>query len=201
VRPETRMPPPTPPTPAPACLAVEHATQSLTALARTEPLLRHARSNREEHVAARPLAWQPGKIFRIRGWALALARRGWLQLRGLLGRAGHGRFPRRLLLDAAQRLLPAGRPLLSLPFPVAARLLPPILLARRTGPVGLRAPPPSPLRGFLAAGWAAIPFLRVNGAKRLFTALEQTESLPKPGTGFLSPTGRGPILRWAHGSG
>jgi len=201
VRPETRMPPTTTPTPAPACLAVEHATQSLTALARTEPLLRHARSNREEHVAARPLAWLPGKIFRIRGWALALARRGRLQLRGLLGLAGHGRFPRRLLLDAAQGLLPAGRPLLSLPFPVAARLLPPTLLARRTGPVGLRAPPPPPARGLLPAAGTAIPFLRLTGLERLFTTLEQTAPLPKPGTGFLSPTGRGPILRWAHGSG
>jgi len=198
---ERLMPSLTTTTPAPACLAVEHATQSLTARARTEPLLRHAGSNREEHIAARPLARLPGKIFRLRGWALALARLRRLQLRRRHGRAGHGRFPRHLLFDAAQRLFPAGRPLLSLPFPVAARLLPATLLACLTGPVSLRAPPPSPLRGLLAAGCAAIPFLRVNGAERLLTALEQTEPLPKPGTGFLSPTGRGPILRQAHGSG
>ena len=198
---ERLMPSLTATPPAPACLAVEHATQSLTALARTEPLLRHAWSNREEHIAARPLARLPGKIFRIRGWALALARLRRFQLRGLLGLGGHGRFPRHLLFDAAQRLFPAGRPLLSLPFPVAARLLPPTLLARLTGPVSLRAPPPSPLRGLLPAASTAIQRLRMGGSKRPFAALQQTEPLPKPGTEFLSPTGRGPILRQAHGSG
>jgi hypothetical protein len=110
------MPSLTPPTPAPACLAVEHATQSLTALARTEPLLRHSRPNREKHIAARPLARLTRKILGIRGWALALARLRRLQLRDRLGHAGHGRFPRYLLFDAAQRLFPAGGPLLALPF-------------------------------------------------------------------------------------
>jgi hypothetical protein len=116
----TLTPPRMPTTPAPARLAVKHATQSLTALARTEPLLRHPRPNWKKHIAARSLARLPGKIFRIRGWALARARLGRLQLRGRRGRTGHCRFPRRFLFDAAQRLFPAGRPLLSLPFPVAA---------------------------------------------------------------------------------
>ena len=187
---------PTPPTP--AGLAIEHATQSLTAPARTEPLLRHPRPHREEHIAARPLARLPGKIFRIRGWALALARLHRLQLRVSYG--GRCRFPGHLLFDATQRLFPARRPLLSLSFPVAARLPPPTLLAHLTGPVGPRAPPATPPHGLLATAGAAIPLLRVMGVERPFTALEQTEPLPKPGTGFLRPTGRGPILNGAHGS-
>lgn len=186
--------------PPPACLPVEHATQSLTALARTEPLLRHSRPNREKHIAARPLTRLTRKILGIRGWALALARRARLQLRCRLRLGGgHGRFPGHLLLDAAQRLLPARHPLLALPFAVTARLLPPTLLAGLTGPVGLRAPPPPPLRGLLAAGRTAKPLLRVDRLERLFTALEQ--ALPMTGTECLSPSGRGPILRQAHGSG
>lgn len=149
----------------------------MTALARTEPLLRHPRPDWKENIAARPLARLPGKIFPILGWALALARRHRLQLRVRYG--SRCRFAGHLLFDAVQRLFPARRPLLSLPFPVAVRLLPPAPLAHLTGPVGPRAPPATPPRGLLATGGAAIPLLHVIGVKRLFTALEQTEPLPK----------------------
>ena len=71
--------------PAPARLPVQDTTQRLTALARTETLLGYARSNRYEHIAARPLAGPTDKILWNRGWALALARLGRLQLRRFLG--------------------------------------------------------------------------------------------------------------------
>jgi hypothetical protein len=179
---------------APACLAIQDATQGVSALARTELLLRHGRPQREENIAARPLARLPDKIFRIRGWALARARRGRLQLR-CLGRCG--RFPSYLLLDAAQCGLPARRPLLPLPFPVAARLLPTTLLPGLTGPVKPRAPPAPPARGLLPAGHATKPLLRLDGLERLFTTLEQALAMPAT---YLSPSGRGPILTQAHGS-
>lgn len=86
-------------TPAPAGLAIEDTPQRLTAPARTEPLLRHVGADGEEDVAARPLARLPDKICGNSGWALARARLGRLQLRRC--RAGLGRFPSYLLLDAA----------------------------------------------------------------------------------------------------
>lgn len=194
-RPGTRTLPLLPTPPAPAGLAIEDATQSLTARARTEALLRHPRPKREENVAARPLARLPGKIFRICSGALALARLARLQLRSRCG------FPSHLLFDAVQHLFPARRPLLPLPFAVAARLLLPILLARFTTPVGPRASPPPPTPGLLPALGTAIPLLRVMRMERLFTPLEQAAPLAIRRTTVLSPTRRGPILRQAHGSG
>lgn len=187
-------------TPAPARFAIQHTPQRLTAPARTEPLLRHLGADGEEHVAARPLARLTDQIFRIRGWALARARRGRLQLRRCLGRSGGGRFSNHLLLDAVQGCFPARRPLLALPFPIAARLLPTTLLTEFTGPVTPRAPPPPPAGGLVPAASTAIPLLRPLGLERLFTTLEQTAPPPKSRRGDLSRIARRPIQRQAHGS-
>lgn len=187
-------------TPAPACLPIQDAPQRLTARARTEPLLRHSRSHGKENVAARPLARLPDKIFRNGGWALARARLYRLQLRSFTRARRPCHLSGHLLLDTAQRCFPARRPLLSLPFPIAARLLPTTLLTGLTGPVGPRAPPPPPACGLLPAAGTAIPFLRLPGLERLFTPLEQTAPLPKPGSGVLRRNARRSILRQAHGS-
>jgi hypothetical protein len=135
-------------------------------------------------------------------WALALARRGRLQLRERLGGGRCGFcFPSHLGFNGPQCLLPACGPLLPLPLPIATRLLPTILLAVRTGPVGSTALPAPPPGGLLPTGDAAITFLRVGRSKRLFTALQETPPQTKPAPGPLSQLGRSRILGGAHGSG
>lgn len=176
-------------TPAPARLAIEHATQRLTTTARTESLLRHARTHRKQHVAARTLTGLADIIFSRASRALALARLGLLQLRRVLNH---------LLFDPTQRRLPARCLLLSLPLPVAARLLPTPRLPRRAGTVGSATLPATPVPGALAACFAAITLLGVTRAERLLTVLEETAPLPV-GKCFLSPSRWGPILRWSHG--
>jgi hypothetical protein len=142
------------------------------------------------------------------GWALALARRGWLQLR---------RFPRQLCRWARQRrschgflgdldfdrqqlFFPKGCPLLPAPFPVAAGLLPTTLLSPFAGPELLATLPAPPPRSFLLAAWAAIALLRLSRMKRAFTTFEQTEPLSISATGLLRRPRRQAILKWAHGS-
>jgi hypothetical protein len=178
---------------APARLAIEHATQSMTASARTVTLLRHLRPDPQEHVAARPQTRSAGKIFRNGIWALALAQRRSAQLRHFL--------------DHVDRCLPSGWRTdlrwprrLPAPLAIAARLLATALLAWHTGSVRSAAPPATPTPGLAPARLTAIACLRTAGAKRLFTPLEQTAPLSKVGSRFLCLIRLGPILRWAHGS-
>src|SRR5262249_33607492 len=115
-------------------------------------------------------------------WALALARLRRLQLRSFTRVRCPGDLPGHLLLNAAQRRFPARRPLLPLSLPIAARLLPTTRPARLPAPISPRASPPPPACRLLPAARTAIPLLRLLGLERLFTALEQTAPLPKPGS-------------------
>jgi hypothetical protein len=173
--------------PAPAGFAIEDATQSVTTTARTETLLRHTGPLGKENIAAGPLAGTAGKIFTAGRWALALARRRRLQLRGRFGtggvRLGLG-FPRHLGFDGPQRLFPAGSPLFLLALPIAPGLLPATLLARRAGPVTPGTLPAAPLPGVLTTGFAAITLLGKSGAKGPLTTLEEATAaatLARPG--------------------
>jgi hypothetical protein len=160
---------------------------------------------------------------RMGGWALALARRLWLQLccprlqlccsrlqlrhcprlrRCCLRRQRwrcHG-FLGHLDFDCPQLFFPKGGPLLPAPFPVAARLLPTTLLSPFAGPELLATLPAPPARGFLLAGGAAIALLRLPGMELAFTSLQQTEPLSIVATGLLRRPRREGILKWAHGS-
>ena len=185
----------------PTRLAVENSPQSSTAQAATETLLRHTWPQRKQNIAAGPPAGHPGKILRIGGWALALARRLRLQLRhfrrlrlcchGFLGYVG---------FDGQQLFFPAGRSLLPAALAVAAGLLLTALLPPFAGPIVLATPPPPPPRGFLLTGWAAKMLMRLSRTERAFTTLQQTESLPVAATGLLRRRRCRGILRWAHGS-
>jgi hypothetical protein len=177
--------------PTPTRLAIQHATQRLTAAARTEPLLRHARTHREHDIAARPLTGSPHKIFLMTGWALALARLGRFQLRRVLS---HPPF------DRVQQHLPAGLPLLPLPLAIAPRLLTTTRLARRAGTIRSTTLPATPVPGALTTGLATIALLGIGRPKRLLAPLQETAPLPMARSWLLSPTVRGPILRQAHGS-
>jgi hypothetical protein len=180
-----------PPPRAPVRLAVEDATQRLTATTRTEPLLRHAGPDWEHHIAARPLTGPTDKILWNGRWALARARLDWLQLRRFLGHE---------LFDRTQQRFPARGPLLPLPRAIAARLLTTTRLAHRAGPVGPAALPATPVPGALTASFAAIALLGIDRTERLLTPLQETAPLPMVRSWLLSPTVCGPILRQAHGS-
>jgi hypothetical protein len=150
-------------------LAIEHATQRLTATARTEPLLRHAWANREHHIAARPLTGTPDKIHLRRGWALALAWLRRLQLR---------RFLDNLFFDLAQQRFPACRPLLPLPLPITPCLLPATRLARFAGPVCAATLPATPVPGALPTCFATVALLGIARPERLLAPLQETTPLP-----------------------
>jgi hypothetical protein len=185
----------------PARLAVENSPQSSTAQAATETLLWHTRPQRKQHIAAGPPTGNPGKILRIGGWALALARRFRLQLHYFrrLCLCRHG-FLGHLDFDGPQHFFPAGRSLLPAALAVAAGLLLAALLPPFASPVRLATPPPPPPGGFLLTGWAAKVLMRLSRTERAFTTLQQTEPLSVVATGLLRrPRYRG-ILKWAHGS-
>ena len=185
----------------PTRLAVENSPQRSTAQAATESLLWHTRPQRKQNIAAGPPTGNPGKILRIGGWALALARRLRLQLHPFRRRClcchvflGH------LDLDGPQLFFPAGRPLLPAALAVAAGLLSPLLLPPFAGPIVLGTPPPPPPRGFLLTGWAAKVLMWLFRTERAFTTLQQTEPLSVTATGLLRRRRCRGILRWAHGS-
>jgi hypothetical protein len=173
----------------------------VTAAARAETLLRHTWPVRKEDVAAGPLAGLPEKIFAARGWALALARWRRLQLRGRFGtgRFGLG-FARYLGFDGPQRLVPACGPLFALALPIAARLLPATLLARRAGAIAPATLPTTPLPGVLLAGFAAIALLGRSGGKELLTTLQEATAAASPAGEGQEGWGNGRSGRCVHGS-
>ena len=172
--------------PVPPRLTIEHATQSQTAAAGTETLLRHAGAERAHHITAGACTGPANKILRKRGWALARARLGRRQLR---------RFPSHLLLDAVQRLFPACCSLLPLPRAITPRVLPTTLLARHAGSVRAATLPATPVPGTLAAGCATVTLLGIPRTERLLAPFEETAPLPMRRKWFLRPTVCGPILR------
>jgi hypothetical protein len=193
---------PPPPTPAPAGFPIQHSPQSLTTLAATELLLGGARPDRKADVTARSPAGPAGKILRRGCCALALARRGRLQLRHRCGNHRcRGGFLRDLGFDGLQRLLPAGSPLLALALAITTGLLLATLLAVRAGPIPPTTLPAAPLDGLLATGSTAIAFLGEGRPEGLFTALQETTTRAQARSGFGSPTGGGPMRWQAHGSG
>ena len=130
----------------------------------------------EQLVAAGTVARALARIFRSRGWALALGRR----------RVGRG-----------------GQLSLALTRAVTLTLLPATCLAVPAGAVALASPPTPPAAGRLLTGHAAIATLRVRGLEPAFTALEQappaTVGTVSAERAFLtSPRKLGKLLR-AHG--
>jgi hypothetical protein len=165
-------------TPTPACLPVEHTTQRLTAATTTEALLRDARPQRKQNIAARTPARLTAKIFSTSSCALALARLHHLQLRPCRSR----------------------RPCFAHALPITTRLLLATLLAPRAGSIPAATPPATPASRLLTATKAAIPLLGMVGVERLFATLQKAEPRPKPRTRLLRRPGRDRILRKAHGS-
>jgi hypothetical protein len=159
------------------------------------------RSQRKQNIAAGPPTGSPGKIFRFRSWALALAQLASFQLRCLLREdlRCHG-FLTHLNFDGPKPLFPTGGPLLLTALPMTAGLLPPTPLATRAGPIPSATLPPTPARGLLPTGRAAVPLLGPCRMKRAFTPLQQTEPLAVMAKAVLSRPRCGGILRWAHGS-
>jgi hypothetical protein len=169
---------PEPPPPFP----LEHATQGLTALRRTESLGGTAAGACEVFVAARAIA---GKFRGFFSWALTLALRSQI----LRGRVGVVRLGRRDF----------GVPALGAAAPIALvlGLSPGAAVGGLTIALGGASLPPPPRRG-LALG-ATVSGLGVGGSKALRASLEQTLSLAGP----MSPLTGARIAarwRWAQGS-
>jgi hypothetical protein len=155
--------------PTPSPFAEQHATQGLAARQATKLLSGRAGGQREVFVAAWPVA---AEIFACRAIRIALA----------TFQGGVVRCP----------LYPNGRPITPCLFSAT-------LLAVRTGAIMTVSPAPLPTTGGRFAVCAAIAAQRVGRKKRLFTALQQTDTRSRGPRNLLHPPRCSITLRLGHG--
>src|SRR5205823_5782665 len=135
-------------------------TQRLAApdTTKTPPVV--CRTDRKEHVAARPVARTQRNFFTFFGWALTLARRTLAVRRRSCAadrrRGGHGRWATAAALPITPRLLLAVLP---------------ALVAR---PILVLSVPASPAACRRTAGGRAVPALRMRWQEPPSTAFEET---------------------------
>jgi hypothetical protein len=154
----------------------DHGTQALTAAQAAKLLAGTVRAQCEAFVRARTLREKNGEI---RGWMVTLAALLW---RHLSRHRGSGKRHLRL-----SRLGLSWLPTLGAMAVIPLTLVPPLLAFFKVLAVLLAvAFLPLSVSGFTALG-ATISTLRISGAKRLLTSLEQPRSPPRMVSPLISP--------------